>query len=308
MTTRSTRRVRRAVPTTWSAERVTQKGSDVGPRHSRRAIKMETKQCNRCGEMKAAHADHWLPRGNGFRAPCRECRNARAREERARDPEKSIALSRKRYAARRETLRAQARERYALAVDRHRALSRARYAANIEEYRTRARERYAANPTRQRVASKKWLAKNPDKPREYWTRSDQKRRANPRRVLASRVGALIREALKKRGAGKTRRAPFITGWTIDELAVHLGALFETGMSFSNFGEWEIDHIVPLSRIDFDGETDPRFKAAWALSNLAPLWAADNAQKHARNDWPLPDRYKNSRLRALYESADWTMAQ
>lgn len=47
------------------------------------------------------------------------------------------------------------------------------------------------------------------------------------------------------------------------------------------GEWHVDHIVPLSSFDFATPDDPGFKAAWALTNLRPLWGLENMRKHAQ---------------------------
>ena len=50
-------------------------------------------------------------------------------------------------------------------------------------------------------------------------------------------------------------------------------------------EWvmqgDIDHITPLSSFNFETPDDPEFKAAWALSNLRPMWGPDNISKSAK---------------------------
>jgi hypothetical protein len=58
------------------------------------------------------------------------------------------------------------------------------------------------------------------------------------------------------------------------------------MSWDNIGDWHIDHIVPLASFTFSSADDPEFRAAWALTNLRPLWAADNMRKHARREFLL----------------------
>jgi hypothetical protein len=49
------------------------------------------------------------------------------------------------------------------------------------------------------------------------------------------------------------------------------------MSWENWDEWHIDHIIPISK--FEKETDP--KIVNSLSNLQPLWASDNIRKSNR---------------------------
>ena len=47
--------------------------------------------------------------------------------------------------------------------------------------------------------------------------------------------------------------------------------FQEGMSWTNYGEWHIDHIKPVC--SFDKETHPS-----VVNNLQPLWAKDNFSK------------------------------
>ena len=51
-------------------------------------------------------------------------------------------------------------------------------------------------------------------------------------------------------------------------------LFLDGMSWNNWGEWHIDHRIPVSK--FDKETP--MSIVNSLSNLRPLWALDNLSK------------------------------
>jgi len=65
---------------------------------------------------------------------------------------------------------------------------------------------------------------------------------------------------------------------------HLERQFLSGMSWGNRSEWHIDHIRPLASFSFEAVDDPDFKAAWALTNLRPLWGADNIRKGAKLDY------------------------
>lgn len=73
------------------------------------------------------------------------------------------------------------------------------------------------------------------------------------------------------------------GYTAEQLRAHLERQFTRGMTWERFaaGEIHIDHRVPLASFDL---SDPaEVKAAWALTNLQPLWAPDN---HAKADQRL----------------------
>lgn len=65
-------------------------------------------------------------------------------------------------------------------------------------------------------------------------------------------------------------------YTFEQLKEHLEKQFKPGMSWSNYGEWHVDHIKPLASFDPTKEED--IKKAWALENLQPLWAFDNLSK------------------------------
>jgi hypothetical protein len=53
------------------------------------------------------------------------------------------------------------------------------------------------------------------------------------------------------------------------------------MTWENRDRWQIDHIIPLSSFKYESAEDPEFKAAWALTNLRPLWTPLNYEKRAK---------------------------
>jgi hypothetical protein len=50
------------------------------------------------------------------------------------------------------------------------------------------------------------------------------------------------------------------------------------MTWMNYGEWHIDHILPIDSFNFQSYEDYQFKECWSLENLQPLWAIDNIRK------------------------------
>lgn len=107
-------------------------------------------------------------------------------------------------------------------------------------------------------------------------RIKERRKTEPAVFLRNAIRTSLYAALKRGKNGRKWQA--ILGYTIDDLKRHLERQFVKGMSWSNYGEWHIDHIIPLARFKFTGPDDPEVRAAWSLANLRPLWAVDNMQK------------------------------
>jgi len=100
--------------------------------------------------------------------------------------------------------------------------------------------------------------------------------------LSNAIRANIRDALHRKGGDKKGRGwEQLVGYTIKDLMKHLQKRFTDGMSWDNYGEWHIDHIIPVSKFNFTSTDDFDFKRCWALSNLQPLWAGENMKKHAK---------------------------
>lgn len=71
------------------------------------------------------------------------------------------------------------------------------------------------------------------------------------------------------------------GCSIKYLKKYLENKFKPGMSWSNYGEWHIDHIMPLSKFNLDDRKE--FLQACHYTNLRPLWAKENLQRNNRVD-------------------------
>lgn len=106
---------------------------------------------------------------------------------------------------------------------------------------------------------------------------------DPQFKLICCLRARLLPALK--GNAKRGSAVRDLGCSIEELRQHIERQFWPGMQWTNFGEWQIDHIRPLSSFDLTDRKQLLKAVNWR--NLQPLWAADNESKNGRLDW-LPD--------------------
>lgn len=72
------------------------------------------------------------------------------------------------------------------------------------------------------------------------------------------------------------RAESAVGYTRDDLIKTIEMQFTKGMSWDNYGEWHIDHIVSVKWFLDQCIEDPSIINS--LSNLRPIWALDNLSK------------------------------
>lgn len=109
--------------------------------------------------------------------------------------------------------------------------------------------------------------------------SREKWATDPAYALDKRMALAIRLSLRGSKAGRSWEA--LVGYSLEELVRHIEKQFLPGMSWNNMGKWHVDHIVPKSAFTYESADDPEFRAAWALSNLRPLWAPANLSKGAK---------------------------
>ena len=102
-------------------------------------------------------------------------------------------------------------------------------------------------------------------------------KTNPQYVIKNQISHRIREAVKRQGYKKENKTQDLIGCTIPELIKHLESLFTDGMSWNNYGEWQIDHIIPCA--SFDLSDIEQQKKCFNYKNLQPLWAIDNQLKN-----------------------------
>jgi hypothetical protein len=145
------------------------------------------------------------------------------------------------------------------------------YQENKEKLLKQSQDRYQRNKDKVCERTKRYREKNADWYRTYkreWRRRN-KLHQNIRRGL---WGCL---------QGKQKNSKSITyiGCSIEELWQHLEKQFKEGMTRENYGEWHVDHIVPLYSFDFSGEdAEQQLLIAWNYKNLQPLWRCENLSK------------------------------
>lgn len=160
------------------------------------------------------------------------------------------------------------------------------YKNNKQKYKEYYKEYYQENKEKIKTRIKQNKEKDREKTLEQNRKSYKKRYKEYIKNPSFRINQSIKSGIiislkntKKRKNGKHWED--LVGYTIEDLMNHLENQFQEGMSWENYGEWHIDHIIPKSWFIFESYEDEDFKKCWALENLQPLWAKDNISKGNR---------------------------
>lgn len=121
--------------------------------------------------------------------------------------------------------------------------------------------------------------KNIDRIRIVKRTYEKTRKANdPIYKLISNFRTAIYQVLKENNVEKNGHYFEILGYTPEELINHLEKQFTDGMTWDNYGDFHIDHIIPISSFNIKEIGDEEFMKCWSLSNLQPMWGEENIRK------------------------------
>jgi hypothetical protein len=106
----------------------------------------------------------------------------------------------------------------------------------------------------------------------------EKQMKDPMKKLHRNISSHVYLSIKNNKNNKSVFSLF--EYSLKELMQHLQKLFKPGMTWANYGNWHIDHKIPVSVFNFTRPEDIDFKRCWALDNLQPMWAKENISKGA----------------------------
>lgn len=122
---------------------------------------------------------------------------------------------------------------------------------------------------------KLYREKNKEKKNEYTRNYRKNRRKNdPVFRITESMRSRIRIYFKSNNIQKYNKTFNLVGILPKNLKKYLETKFVDGMTWDNYGEWHIDHIIPISSAKNEEEV---YKLCH-YSNLQPLWAIDNNKK------------------------------
>lgn len=167
------------------------------------------------------------------------------------------------------------------------------YNENKEDVTLRQRQYHQENKEQRMSYSKEYYQKNKNELREQRKVYQKEYYKNNKEQIAAKYAMYYRRRLQEdplfkfterlrtntyrifRGeVKKSKRTEEILGCSFVEAKKYIETLFTEGMSWDNFGEWHIDHIVPISLAQSKEEAI----LFSHYTNLQPLWASDNLKK------------------------------
>jgi hypothetical protein len=128
----------------------------------------------------------------------------------------------------------------------------------------------------------------PEYIKKYETKIKRANYARKRRItdpiykLKCNIRKLIGNSLSNKGFKKNTKTNIILGCSYEEFITHLESKFTEGMTWENYGEWVIDHKIPLA----SAVTESQIIELNHYTNLQPLWWDENRQKSDKLDWNL----------------------
>ena len=182
----------------------------------------------------------------------------------------------------------------------------AEHKEELAEYRKKWRQ---ANKEKSNSYTRNWSANNKDYFKQYrennveeireyqneWHKN--KRKDDIEFRLRENVSQSVVKAIKRNGAKKSGSILSYLSYSIQELKDHLEKQFEPWMTWENQGRysaktwndndsstwtWQIDHIIPQSKLPYTSMEDDNFKKCWALENLRPYSAKQNILDNNRS--------------------------
>ena len=160
-----------------------------------------------------------------------------------------------------------------------------------------AMKKYESKPEtkiRKRKNYDKWYEQNKEHRKEYLkeyrekkaddirkTKRDYERNRkarDPLYKLISNFRTAIYTVLKENNITKFGHYFDILQYTPEELIIHLEKQFTDGMTWENYGDWHVDHKLPITSFNIKDMGDEEFMKCWSLNNLQPMWGEENIRK------------------------------
>ena len=156
--------------------------------------------------------------------------------------------------------------------EQHKKSSKKYREAHKEKFQILAKKYQETHKEELKLYQKKYHSEHRE---EINLKAKQRRQKDINYKLGWYLRARVRSALIRNS--KLGTTSELLGCDIEFLKKYLESQFKNGMSWSNYGDWHIDHKLPC--ISFDLSKKSEQLKCFHYTNLQPLWAIDNWHKH-----------------------------
>ena len=143
--------------------------------------------------------------------------------------------------------------------------------ANKERLKEYKKKYYQANKERTKDCNKEYRKANKERRNEL---ARERKKVDPLFKMKVNLRTRTWSAFKNKGYNKNTKTQEMLGVNWEVCKAHIERQFAKGMNWSNYGEWHIDHVIPIA----SANTEEELKKLCHYSNLQPLWAVDNIIK------------------------------
>lgn len=148
------------------------------------------------------------------------------------------------------------------------------YLLNKDSISERKKIKYNENPDKERNRLSLYRKSNKDRINE---KIRLRKQNDPLYKAKLAIRSTISCSIRKQGYKKNGRTYEILCCTYEYFKEHIEKQFTDGMSWDNYGEWHLDHKIPISWATTEDEVYKLNK----YENFQPLWASENCSKGNR---------------------------
>lgn len=244
---------------------------------------VEEKVCSKCNKLKSLDNFRYRfypSRNKGYyNGKCKECRNVEKSEYNKKYWDKNKEELKignreyfKEYYKNNKNKEIERKKKWAL-NNPEKIKSIQKRHRNTEQYKINSRKYYLENKDKIINRQKEWAKKN----NYYHNYNKKRKRVDSLYKLTCNIRTRIYQYAKGIKKYDNKTTIDLLGCDYNKLKEHLEEQFIDNMCWDNYGEWHIDHIIPLVSADNENELIELCN----YKNLQPLWAKENLSKGSK---------------------------
>jgi hypothetical protein len=240
-----------------------------------------TKICIKCNKEKDIEEfKKDISKNGGYANTCKKCDCVLSKERYYKNKNKKLEYQKKYYKENKNN------------IDLYRELYRKRNSIHIGLYQGKWRKNHIDIIKNN---NKKYRITHKNEIREMRNRYHfNKKNTDINYVIKRSLRSSVNHLIKSQNYSKKMSILDTIGCDLDTLKKHLESTFAEGMTWNNYGKWQIDHIIPCAVFDLSDVEQQ--KICFNYKNLQALWKKDNLLKR---DF-LPNGIKGRTIRGAFD--------